>query len=120
MNLSLLCISICSQPFQIEFALPSKKSIGVSSPRSGLYKGCTELLGRGGRISLPPCSPLGGLNAVEWRRGRHRSVLQCGRAGLQVTLTLGKGLGWLELAPEKYSMSGSPALVLERSPKHVR
>lgn len=40
--------------------------------------------------------------------------------GLQVALTLGTGLGWLELAPEKYSMSDSPALVLERSPKHVR
>ena len=40
--------------------------------------------------------------------------------GLQVALTLGTELGWLELAPEKYSVSGSPALVLERSPKHVR
>ena len=40
--------------------------------------------------------------------------------GLQVALTLGTGLGWLEIAPEKYRVSGSPALVLERSPKHVR
>lgn len=49
LNLSLLCISICSQPFQVEFALPS---INVFSPRSGLCKSSTELLGRGGTIGL--------------------------------------------------------------------
>lgn len=57
LNLSLLCISICCQPFQTEFALPSKKTIYVFSPRSGLYKSCIELVGRGGRICPSHLTP---------------------------------------------------------------
>lgn len=40
--------------------------------------------------------------------------------GLQVTLTLGTGLGWLELGWLEHGVSGSSALVIERPPKCVR
>lgn len=87
-------LSISSQPFQVEFPLPSEKNIDISSPRSGLYKGCTELLGKGGRICLSlSASPLGELDTVE--RQTQKCLLPCSVAeqGLHVFLTLGTGLG---------------------------
>lgn len=120
--LNLLCCVYQSVPNHFRLSLPClQKSFDVSSPRCGLCKGCTELLGRGRRICLSFLAH--SLEAqMLWSGGEADTEVPCSVAeqGLQVALTLSTGLGWLELAPGKCSVSISSALVLERYPKRVR
>lgn len=114
----MLCISICSQPFWVEFALPSKKSINVFVSQNW-YIQRLHRIARKKRENLSlPVHPSEAW--MLWSGGQAGTEVPCSVAEQGLQVALGTCLRWLELAPEKYSVSGSPALVLERSPMHVR
>lgn len=87
-----LCCAYQSVPNHFRLSLPclqKKEHWCFFSQKWSIHRPHRIASKRRKNLSLPPCSPLGGLDAVERRRGRERSTLQRGRAGFAGRLDTG-------------------------------